>query len=518
VFPAIAGVVFGLAAVVPGLPGHAFVALMAGQRAKPLNGTFNRVPVLHSNQPEEVEGPGILISTVPGFSYAAENGMALANTEYTFNGEFGLHMHHKYFPSYRNQIRADQRRTELTLGVILINPGSTPVSIQFERGAVRNSFEAPYLANNLMGVKPLGRRPWNTGPGDATAVQMLRNQLDRNLVDQVVIPPRSRLVLLSTRLPALGIANGLLRGRSNGPFQMAVVAGGNGASPLDLIGVLDRRRLAPGRVYLNQLADIQNRRIFSRVGGVALGDSYQAQLRHDLKTEGPLHVPLTSTVRHHFGTRDVQVNPLAVRMADSALDNVGTYGVRFDVDLNLYGSGPYDLVMSHPTPNGGTQPFTAFRGSVQVQTKDGLQELHLGMRSGESHALTTLNLRPGVTNPVRVSLVYPADATPGHLLSVVPVSQLAMVRARQQTAPAVPTAASTAVAPTPRQVPAVTTTRSTAAVAGPNPLMGPAPMRPPASLPSRPPMQSSGVNAQQLDRYQQAIEAQQEMMRQLMVR
>jgi hypothetical protein len=512
VFPAIAGVVFGLAAVVPAVPGHAAIALMAGQRAKPLNGTFNRVPVLHSNQPEEVEGPGILISTVAGFSYAAENGKALANAEYTFNGEFGLHMHHKYFPSYRSQIRADQRRTELTLGVILINQGTTPVSIQFERGAVRNSFEAPYLANNLMGVKPLGRRPWNTGPGDATAVQMLRNQLDRNLVDQVVIPPRSRVVLLTTRLPALGIANGLLRGRSNGPFQMAVVAGGNNATAIDLIAVLDSRRLAPGRVYLDKLADIQNRRIFSRVGGVALGDSYEAQLRHDLNAEGPLHVPLTSTVRHHFGTRDVQVNPLAVRMADSALDNVGTYGVRFDVDFNLYGSGPYELVMSHPTPNSGTAPFTAFRGSLQVQTKDGVQDLHLGMRSGESHALTTINLRPGVPNPVRVSLVYPADATPGHLLSVVPASQLAMVRARQQSAPSLPVTS-----------PAATPTAAAPQAAGPvaptpNPLMGPAPIRPPASLPSRPPIQSTGVNAQQLDRYQQAIEAQQEMMRQLMGR
>jgi hypothetical protein len=512
---AIAAVVFGLAAVIPALPSHAAVALMAGQRAKPLNGSFNRVPVLHSNQPEEVEGPGILISTVPGFSYAAENSMALANAEYTFNGEFGLHMHHKYFPSYRSQIRADQRRTELTLGVILINPGKSPVTIQFESGAVRNSFEAPYLANHLLGVKPLGPRPWNTGPGDATAVQMLRNQLDRNLVDQVVIPPRSRLVLLSTRLPALGIANGLLKGRSNGPFQMAVVAGGNGASAMDLIAVLDSRRLAPGRVYLNRLADIQNRRIFSRVGGVALGDSYQAQLRHDLKAEGPLHVPLTSTVRHHFGTRDVQVNPLAVRMADSALDNVGTYGVRFDVDLSLYGSGPYELVISHTSPPNGTPPFIAFRGSLQVQTEDGVQDVHLGMRSGESHALTTLNLRPGVPNPVRVSLVYPADATPGHLLSVVPASQLAMVQARQQSAAATavrtPARAPAAAAPKPR-------TRTATTGPTPNPLMGPAPIRPPASLPSRPPIQSSGVNAQQLDRYQQAIEAQQEMMRQLMDR
>ena len=487
---------------------------MAGQRAKPLNGTFNQVPVLHSNQPEEVEGPGILISTTPGVSYAAENGMALRNAEYTFNGEFGLHMHHKYFPSYRSQIRAGERRTELTLGVILINPGRVPVSIQFDRGAVRNSFEAPYLANNLLGVKPLGRRPWNTGPGDATAVQMLRDQLDRNLSDLVVIPPRSRIVLLRTQLPALGIANGLLRGRSNGAFQMAVVAAPGPGSDADLVAVLDQRRLAPGRVYLNRIADIQSRRVFSRVGGVAIGDTYTASLRHDLKAEGALHVPLTSTSRHHFGTRDVQVNPLASRMLDSSLDNVGTYGVRFDVDLKLKGSGPYELVLSHP-PLAGGRPFVAFRGSLQVRTDEGLQEMHLGMRSGESHALTTLNLKPGVVNPVRVSLVYPADATPGHLLSVVPASQLAVVQARQ----AQQTAAATA---SPPAMPAPTRPQPQT----PNPLLGPRPLQPsaertiPRPLPQRrqPPVGTLPAQQPLEDRYREALEAQQEIIRGLMGR
>ena len=78
-----------------------YVALMEGQRAIPLGGRFNTVPVLHSNQPEEVEGPGLLISTVPGVALAAENGMALEMPAYTFNGEFGLHLHHKYLPPYR---------------------------------------------------------------------------------------------------------------------------------------------------------------------------------------------------------------------------------------------------------------------------------------------------------------------------------------------------------------------------------------------------------------------------------
>jgi hypothetical protein len=50
--------VLGTAVVAP-VPAQAYVALMAGQSARPLNGTFNNVPVLHSNQPEEVLGPGI---------------------------------------------------------------------------------------------------------------------------------------------------------------------------------------------------------------------------------------------------------------------------------------------------------------------------------------------------------------------------------------------------------------------------------------------------------------------------
>ena len=417
-----------------GLPvpsGQAYVALMAGQRAKPLNGSFNTVPVLHSNQPEEVEGPGILINTSKGVSYAAETGAPLSNAEYTFNGEFGVHLHHKYHRP-KNQRWSGSRRPELTIGLILINSSYQPVNIRFDSGAIRNSFQAPYLANSLMGVKPLGNRPWNTGPGDATAIQLLRGKLDQKLSEEITIPGRSRIVLLQTELPASGIANALLRGRSDGPFQMAVVAAREPQSDYDIVAVLDQSKLAPGRVYLNRIAEINNRRIFSRVGGVAIGDTYQATINHDLNSEGPLHVPFTSTNRHNFGTKEIQVNPLASRMVDSSLDNVGTYGVRYEVTLNLTGTGPYELVMSHPTAFGRSKPFIAFRGSMQIQTESGTEEIHVGMQSGESLSLTSLNLKPGVSNPVKVTMVYPADATPGHLLSVVSASQLAQVRDRER--------------------------------------------------------------------------------------
>jgi hypothetical protein len=503
-------------------PATAYVALMAGQKARPLNGSFNKVPVLHSNQPEEVEGPGILINTAPGYAYAAETGQPLRNAQYTFNGDFGVHMHHKYFPPNRGQLSRTARRPELTLALILINPGGRAVHVKFENGAVRNSFEAPYLQDFKMGVRPLGPRPWNTGPGDATAIQVLRGRLDQKLTQEITIPARSRIVLFHTQLPALGIANALLKGRSDGPFQMAVVAAKEASSDWDLLAVLDQGRLAPGRVYLNRIADINNRRIFSRVGGVAIGDAYQASLSHDLDAQGPLHTPLTSTHRHHFGTRDVQVNPLASRMLDSSLDNVGTYGVRFDVDLNLKGSGPHELVLSHPSASGTSKPFTAFRGSLQIRTEDGLQEVHVGMRSGQSLSIAPINLRAGQPNPVRISLVYPADATPGHLLSILPASQLANFQERQRQIELARNSAGSIPSRPQTSPPEVT---EAAPPLDPILLKPAAPLSPvpPLMPPLTPPPSYRGVvpntNSQSLyDRYQQALEAQQQMLRGLMGR
>jgi len=331
-----------------------------------------------------------------------------------------------------------------------------------------------------------------------------------------------------------------------------VVAAEDPSSDADLFAVLDRGRLAPGRIYLNRIAQIQNGTVFSRVAGVALGDTYSASLQHDL-SQSPLHVPLTSTHRHNFGTGEVQVNPLASRMIDSSVNNVGTYGVRFDVDLNLRGSGPYALVLSHPTPNG--RNFTAFRGSIAIQTDEGLREVHVGMRSGESLPIAELNLKPGQNNHVRVSLVYPADATPGHLLSVVPDQQLAMVQQRQQllaAAQARPTSLPTRPLPAPPQadaevvvdaepVPMERPTVVATQPATPRPKPKPAAPRtaavrakpavsvPPGwleqlpAIPSPPGLPSAVINPTRMsqslmERYEQAVEAQKQFMKTLMGR
>jgi hypothetical protein len=117
-------------------------------------------------------------------------------------------------------------------------------------------------------------------------------------------------------------------------------------------------------------------------------------------------------------------------MLDSSLDNIGTYGVRYDIDMSLMGNGPYKLVLSHPNLPG--RQFVSFRGSIGLKSDNGYEELHVGMRSGQSLVLKSLDLTPNMPTNIRLSLVYPADATPGHLLSVVPDTQLTMLRNQEE--------------------------------------------------------------------------------------
>lgn len=500
------------------------VALLAGQTARPLQGSFNTVPVLHSNQPEAVNGPGILIDTSPGIVYA-ETGVTMANPSFRFEGPFGLHFHHLYSPSNPGPDRLG-RRPELSLAAVVINPGAMPVRLRLLRGAVRNSFASPYQGQQLLGVKPLGPRPWNTGPGDATAVQMLRGRLDADLPQELIIPPKSHLVLLRRDLPALGVVNGLLRGESDGPFHLAMVAAPAPATDAEIIAILTNRQLAPGRTYLNQLEAIKRGLVFSRVSGVALGDTYQASISHDLEQQGSLHVPLTSTVRQSFGTGEVQVNALATRMPDSALDNVGTYGVRYDVDFLLRGAGAYAVVLSHPeVPGSGS--LIAFRGSLEMRRPEGLEALHVGLRSGESLTLTTLELREDKPLPLQLSLVQPADSTPGHLLSIVPIRQLPALALGPGSIQQIPTTTDSPSRPAARAVsrPPAARTAPTSTPA-PSAAKPPAPRRarmasdsgqrglivaPPVLRPS--PRQLLTLPTTLSDRYRQALEAQERLMR-----
>jgi hypothetical protein len=71
-----------------------------------------------------------------------------------------------------------------------------------------------------------------------------------------------------------------------------------------------------------------------------------------------------------------------------------------------------------------------FRGTVEVSGLDGLdgrpagrQSFHLVQRAGqEGPPLGMVTLAPGATRQLQVRLIYPADATPPQVLSLLPVA------------------------------------------------------------------------------------------------
>jgi hypothetical protein len=74
-----------------------------------------------------------------------------------------------------------------------------------------------------------------------------------------------------------------------------------------------------------------------------------------------------------------------------------------------------------------------FRGPVEVSGLDGpggrptaRRRFHLVQRAGDpSPALGTISLAPGAMRNLRVRLIYPADASPPQVLSLLPVKQSA---------------------------------------------------------------------------------------------
>ena len=89
----------------------------------------------------------------------------------------------------------------------------------------------------------------------------------------------------------------------------------------------------------------------------------------------------------------------------------------------------------------GSRPVM-FRGTVEVTGLDGAspgsrplgrRSFHLVQRAGEpSPAFGTISLAPGASRQLQVRLIYPADATPPQVLSLLPLPDPAMNPAVKQ--------------------------------------------------------------------------------------
>ncbi|HSM83325.1 MAG TPA: DUF3370 domain-containing protein [Nodosilinea sp.] len=214
---------------------------------------------------------------------------------------------------------------------------------------------------------------------------------------------------------------------------LQVLKGGRLAGPRD-IPPSDPETYRYGRFY------------YGRVAGVAKGANWKATLTDNPETD-VLTIPapgnafsyvISSVDRNTFGTGQIQSAPMVARYPDTAYRAHGNYGVRYSLKLPFYNNRGTDqtITLKFQTPmrdeslNQGLrfrrppEDRVFFRGTVRLRFRNqmGLERthyVHLVQRRGqESEALLKLTIPAEARQDLEIDLVYPPDATPPQVITV----------------------------------------------------------------------------------------------------
>lgn len=216
----------------------------------------------------------------------------------------------------------------------------------------------------------------------------------------------------------------------------------------DWIRILKQGRLAGPRDIPPSNPDTHRagRFYYGRVAGVAKGSSWDATLT-DRPEAQVLTIPtpgsafsyvISSVDRNTFGTGQIQSAPMVARYPDTAFRSHGNYGVRYSLDLPLYNntgsSQTVSIKLQTPMQDDSLvaglrfrrppENRIFFRGTVRLRFRNqmGIEQthyVHLVQRRGqEGEPLLRLTLPPETRRDLEVDLIYPADATPPQVLTV----------------------------------------------------------------------------------------------------
>ncbi|MEB3265483.1 MAG: DUF3370 domain-containing protein [Cyanobacteriota bacterium] len=418
------------------------------QTVAPLPGGLDRVLVVNDNNPELISGPGILLSTFSG----RDRGRPEAHLDQPLSGRFELFSHHVYAG------RPDTLNSTLWLALVAAPRGQRPVTLRLLSGATALSqatapgqAAAPFLPLPAMLEQPAASPAWS-GPGSRVATELLDRSRPANLAEAWTLKPGAPTTLLVLPLPVKGL-DPLLNGRnlqlrmdSDGPVDLATLAAfGDGDQPpppgrwVELLdGPLSPKEHSPTpRGATGKL-------IYSRVSGVQIGATWSGRITDTgaatlSASRAPISWPIASLERGSLGTAQVQTAELKAAYPGTAWAAHGNYGVLYDLSLPLRNDTSRPLVLNlalespikHDQPQGGLrfrrEPARAvmFRGTVEVSGLDGggRRRFHLVQRAGqEGPALGSVSLAPGQVRQLRVRLIYPADATPPQVLSLLPAA------------------------------------------------------------------------------------------------
>ena len=426
--------------------------ILRSQTVAPLAGGLDRVWMVNDNNPELITAPGILLSTFPGSGRSHPE----AHLDVALNGRFDLFSHHVYAG------KPESAESTLWMAVVAQPRTPKPVTLKVLGGstALSQSVDGLEAGAPFLPLPQLLRQegqPIYSGPGSRVATELLLKQRSAVIPESWTLAPGEPTALLVLPIPVRGL-DPLLNGRnlqlrldSNGPISLAILAAfGDTSQPAN-----QPPSLAVWQQILN--GDLSPKEhppspqgssgpiVYSRVSGVQVGSSWRGQLTNPGQSSlsvsrAPISWPISSLERGSLGTGQVQTAALQASYPGTAWAAHGNYGVEYNLSLPLKNdtAKPVVLQLALESPlktnlplgglrfNGTPSKAVMFRGSVEVAGLDndqgqrsGRQTFHLVERSGEQGpVLGTISLAPGAQRLVQVRLIYPADATPPQVLSL----------------------------------------------------------------------------------------------------
>ena len=420
------------------------------QAVRALPGKLDTVPTFNSNSPELVKTEGILLSTFPPEGKQVPS----AHLNFPFEGRFDVFTHH----IARAETQAETGA--LYQGVIVHNPSDKPVTVEvLQAASYLSTPEAPF--KELPDMKDNADGSVYSGPGSRTMGDVLRGVRQGIFPAQLVIEPGQSQILMNQpitieRAPASNGRSTMMRLRSNGAVYVANLAkrgvrNSNGTYKAPTLkewqGLLETGGFAGPRDPIpTPLDPPREPTVFSRVAGVSEGAQWQAEITDSpngehlsLPEPGKAFSYVVGTLHLiTLGTGQIQSAPMLRRYEDTAYFAHSNYGVEYNLTLPLKNttSQPQTVTLSLQTPlkdEGGKDVLLFlnprvdqifFRGTVKVSYEDDggqsqTRYVHLVQRRGQpGEPLVTLNLPPGASREVQVSLVYPPDSTPPQVLTV----------------------------------------------------------------------------------------------------
>lgn len=414
----------------------------ANNIVRDLPGRLDNTLVLHSNSPELILYPGILVSTFP----PGGKKMPKAHLNYPLNGRFDIFSHHV--------AAKDPLGRTLFTSLLLRNPGTKTATVQILQAAsFLTSPDAPFYDLPAQADNTTGQI--FAGPGDRLTNLILRGLSQDGWPRSITIPAGQSTLLYNFSIPVVGARSRntrstLVRAKTNVPLyaaSLSMYTAGDAPNKAAWEKLLLSGGLAGPRDRVPSKPSTSSRPVYGRVAGVSRGANWRAYFTDDAHGALRLTVPepgqsisyVVATVEQGaFGTKQLQAAPLVARYNDTSYKAHGNYAVEYNLYLPLHNKTdsmqPVTLSLQTPFKSNSSRAglvFSSqqqraiwFRGTLRFRYRDDQGQscakyVHLVERRGDAGtAALTLNLAPGETRMVAVDLIYPPDCTPPQILTI----------------------------------------------------------------------------------------------------